>query len=133
MGHNQITDKGIPPNTFNVTGLVELDLSYNKLERIPPVSATLEHLYLQANQIKGRAQTQKHTLQWQRINSENKVCLSLSIYLSPEFTLGSFCSVVDVMNYSTLRTLRLDGHEISAQDVPSDSALCLRLAATIEL
>ena len=56
MGHNQITDKGIPPNTFNVTGLVELDLSYNKLERIPPVSATLEHLYLQAKQIKiGRA------------------------------------------------------------------------------
>lgn len=102
MAHNQITDKGIPPNTFNVTGLVELDLSYNKLERIPPVSSSLEHLYLQANHIK-------------------------------EFTLGSFCSVVDVMNFSKLRTLRLDGNEISAQDVPSDSALCLRLAATIEL
>lgn len=57
MAHNQLTDKGIPPNTFNVTGLVELDLSYNKLERIPPVSTTLKHLYLQANQIKGRADT----------------------------------------------------------------------------
>lgn len=53
MGHNQLTDKGIPPNTFNVTGLVELDLSFNQLERIPPVSQTLEHLYLQANHIKG--------------------------------------------------------------------------------
>lgn len=53
MAHNQLTDKGIPPHTFNVTGLVELDLSYNKLERIPPVSSTLQHLYLQANQIKG--------------------------------------------------------------------------------
>lgn len=54
MAHNQLTDKGIPPNTFNVTGLVELDLSFNKLERIPPVSTTLQHLYLQANQIKGK-------------------------------------------------------------------------------
>ncbi len=57
MAHNQITDKGIPPNTFNVTGLVELDLSFNKLERIPPVSTTLQHLYLQANQIKGKMHT----------------------------------------------------------------------------
>lgn len=54
MSHNQLTDKGIPANTFNVTGLVELDLSFNKLERIPPVSTTLQHFYLQANQIKGK-------------------------------------------------------------------------------
>lgn len=54
MSHNQLTDKGIPANTFNVTGLVELDLSFNKLERIPIVSNTLQHLYLQANQIKGK-------------------------------------------------------------------------------
>lgn len=54
MSHNQLSDKGIPSNTFNVSGLVELDLSYNKLERIPSVSSTLQHLYLQANQIKGK-------------------------------------------------------------------------------
>lgn len=100
MSHNQLTDKGIPPNTFNVTGLVELDLSYNKLERIPTVSSTLEHLYLQANQIK-------------------------------EFTLGSFCSVVDIMNFSKIKVLRLDGNEISQGDVPVDSALCLRMASEI--
>ncbi|XP_041816082.1 fibromodulin a [Chelmon rostratus] len=102
MAHNQLTDKGIPPNTFNVTGLVELDLSFNKLERIPPVSTTLQHLYLQANQIK-------------------------------EFTLGSFCSVMDVTNFSNLRTLRLDGNEISRQDIPSESSLCLRQASTIDV
>ncbi|XP_028260750.1 fibromodulin a [Parambassis ranga] len=102
MAHNQLTDKGIPSNTFNVTGLVELDLSFNKLERIPVVSTTLQHLYLQANQIK-------------------------------EFTLGSFCSVVDVTNFSKLLTLRLDGNEISRQDVPSESALCLRQATTLEV
>ncbi|KAK2862300.1 hypothetical protein Q5P01_001833 [Channa striata] len=102
MAHNQLTDKGIPPNTFNVTGLVELDLSFNKLERIPPVSNTLQHLYLQANQIK-------------------------------EFTLGSFCSIVDVTSFSTLRTLRLDGNEISPADIPSESSLCLRVASNIEV
>ncbi|XP_027859873.1 fibromodulin a [Xiphophorus couchianus] len=102
MSHNLLKDKGIPSNTFNVTGLVELDLSYNKLERIPTVSTTLQHLYLQANQIK-------------------------------EFSLGSFCSVVDVTNFSRLQTLRLDGNEISQEDIPSESALCLRWASSIQI
>ncbi|XP_072239277.1 fibromodulin a [Leuresthes tenuis] len=102
LAHNQLTDKGIPPNTFNVTGLVELDLSFNKLERIPSISTTLQHLYLQANQIK-------------------------------EFTMGSFCSIIDVTNFSKLQTLRLEGNEISHQDIPSDSALCLRKASSIDI
>lgn len=50
-----------------------------------------------------------------------------------EFTLGSFCSVVDVTNFSKLRTLRLDGNEISRQDIPSESSLCLRLASNIDV
>ncbi|XP_004069190.1 fibromodulin [Oryzias latipes] len=102
MSHNQLSDKGIPSNTFNVSGLVELDLSYNKLERIPSVSSTLQHLYLQANQIK-------------------------------EFTLGSFCSIVDVVNFSKLQTLRLDGNEISLQDIPVETAVCLRQAFSIQI
>ncbi|XP_072308870.1 fibromodulin a [Eucyclogobius newberryi] len=102
MSHNLLTDKGIPPNTFNVSGLVELDLSFNRLERIPIVSSTLQHLYLQANSIK-------------------------------EFTLGSFCSVVDVSNFSKLRTLRLDGNEISRQDIPTLSSQCLRQASEINV
>ncbi|XP_076845306.1 fibromodulin a [Brachyhypopomus gauderio] len=102
LSHNELTNKGIPPSTFNVSGLVELDLSFNKLERIPQVGSSLEHLYLQANQIK-------------------------------EFTLGSFCSVVDVMNFSRLKVLRLEGNEITHRDIPSDSSLCLRLASSIDL
>ncbi|XP_028302028.1 fibromodulin a [Gouania willdenowi] len=102
MAHNQLTDKGIPPSTFNVSGLVELDLSFNKLERIPSVSSTLQHLYLQANKIK-------------------------------EFTLGSFCGLMDITNFSKLQTLRLDGNEISREDIPTESALCLRQASTIEV
>ncbi|XP_030634358.1 fibromodulin a [Chanos chanos] len=102
ISHNELTDKGIPPNAFNVSGLIELDLSFNKLERIPTVSTSLEHLYLQANQIK-------------------------------EFTLGSFCSVVDITNFSKLKVLRLDGNEINRRDVPSEASLCLRLASDIIL
>lgn len=53
LAHNKLTDKGLPSNVFNVSTLVELDLSHNKLERIPTVSKNLENLYLQANKIKG--------------------------------------------------------------------------------
>lgn len=38
LAHNKLTDRGIPPNTFNVSSLVELDLSHNKLEKIPTIS-----------------------------------------------------------------------------------------------
>ncbi|XP_068454374.1 fibromodulin [Clinocottus analis] len=52
LAHNQLTDKGLPSNVFNVSTLVELDLSFNKLEKIPVVSRNLENLYLHANKIK---------------------------------------------------------------------------------
>lgn len=53
LAHNKLTDKGLPDHVFNVSTLVELDLSFNKLEKIPVVSRYLENLYLQVNTIKG--------------------------------------------------------------------------------
>uniref|UniRef100_A0A3Q4BYL3 Fibromodulin n=1 Tax=Mola mola TaxID=94237 RepID=A0A3Q4BYL3_MOLML len=76
LAHNKLTDKGLPANVFNISTLVELDLSFNKLEKIPTVSRNLENLYLQANKIK-------------------------------DFSLGSFCSTIDMTNFSKLRMLRL--------------------------
>ncbi|KAF7210109.1 fibromodulin [Nothobranchius furzeri] len=52
LAHNTLTDKGLPSNVFNTSTLLELDLSFNKLERIPFVSRNLENLYLHANKIK---------------------------------------------------------------------------------
>ncbi|KAL6456722.1 hypothetical protein MHYP_G00352660 [Metynnis hypsauchen] len=102
LSHNQLTDSGIPPNTFNVSTLMELDLSYNKLEKIPAISTNLMNLYLQANHIK-------------------------------EFSISSFCRVVDMANYSNLRVLRLEANEISSRDVPPEALLCLRMATKIDL
>ncbi|XP_055510968.1 fibromodulin-like [Leucoraja erinacea] len=52
ISNNQLTDKGIPTGTFNISSLIELDLSHNKLHNIPPVNENLENLYLHANRIK---------------------------------------------------------------------------------
>ncbi|XP_048862495.1 lumican-like [Brienomyrus brachyistius] len=51
ISHNQLVDTGIPVDTFNVSSLIELDLSYNKLHTIPEVNEKLENLYLQVNRI----------------------------------------------------------------------------------
>ncbi|XP_068611383.1 lumican [Brachionichthys hirsutus] len=51
MAHNKLVDSGLPAGVFNVTTLVELDLSFNKLQSIPEINEQLEQLYLQANEI----------------------------------------------------------------------------------
>lgn len=51
----------------------------------------------------------------------------------PEFSISSFCTVVDVMNFSKLQVLRLDGNEIKRSAMPVDAPLCLRLASLIEI
>ncbi|KAJ8381623.1 hypothetical protein SKAU_G00024010 [Synaphobranchus kaupii] len=51
IAHNALTDSGIPAGVFNVSSLIELDLSFNKLESIPEVNENLENLYLQVNDI----------------------------------------------------------------------------------
>lgn len=51
VSHNKLVDSGIPAGALNVSSLVELDLSFNKLQSIPEISEHLEQLYLQANEI----------------------------------------------------------------------------------
>ncbi|KAL3974619.1 plastin-2 [Sarotherodon galilaeus] len=102
LAHNKLTDKGLPSNVFNISTLVELDLSFNKLEKIPVVSMNLENLYLQGNKIK-------------------------------EFSMSSFCSAVDMSNFSRLKMLRLDANEINAKDIPAEAAYCLRHVAFIDV
>ncbi|XP_070709760.1 lumican [Pempheris klunzingeri] len=51
ISHNKLVDSGIPAGVFNTSSLVELDLSFNKLQSIPEINEQLEQLYLQANEI----------------------------------------------------------------------------------
>ncbi len=46
---NEVLD----PGAFNLTSLIELDLSYNQLIAIPTVPTTLQYLYLEVNHIQG--------------------------------------------------------------------------------
>ncbi|XP_053572882.1 lumican [Bombina bombina] len=51
LSNNQLSDAGVPGNAFNISTLVELDLSFNSLGSIPAVNEGLENLYLQVNKI----------------------------------------------------------------------------------
>ncbi|XP_026131618.1 lumican-like [Carassius auratus] len=51
LGHNKLRNEGLDPGAFNLTSLVELDLSYNQLTEIPTIPITLQYLYLEVNQI----------------------------------------------------------------------------------
>lgn len=53
LRNNQLKIDGLAPGVFNVTSLVELDLSFNQLTQIPVVPTTLQYLYLEVNHIRG--------------------------------------------------------------------------------
>ncbi|XP_019736758.1 lumican [Hippocampus comes] len=100
LSHSFLKSGNVHPQAFNLSTLVELDLSYNKLTSIPTVPTTLQHLYLEANEIQ-------------------------------EFNVTSFCREVGPLTYSRLKTLRLDGNEVSYRHLPSDWVYCLRVIQSI--
>ncbi|TRY90361.1 hypothetical protein DNTS_006489 [Danionella cerebrum] len=100
VSHNRLADSGIPAGVFNVSSLLELDLSFNKLTTIPEINESLEHLYLQVNEIS-------------------------------KFELTNICKFSSAVNYSRLRTLRLDGNLIKHSNMPDDTVNCLRQASEI--
>ncbi|XP_033822969.2 lumican isoform X2 [Periophthalmus magnuspinnatus] len=51
LGHCSLHSPKIHPNAFNLSSLIELDLSYNQLTTTPPVPTSLQYLYLEANHI----------------------------------------------------------------------------------
>lgn len=51
LSHNELADSGVPGNSFNISSLLELDLSYNKLKSIPTVNENLENYYLEVNEL----------------------------------------------------------------------------------
>ncbi|KAM9814193.1 prolargin [Neosynchiropus ocellatus] len=100
LNHNQLNDKGVPKAVFNISTLLDLQLSHNQLAHVPLFNSHLEHLHLNHNKIEG-------------INGT---------------LLCPYNLLTDVSDYSLvpkLRYLRLDGNHISPP-IPVDVIMCFR-------
>lgn len=59
LNRNQLSDKGLPKGVFNISTLLDLQLSHNQINSIPMISSHLEHLYLNHNQIESKPTLQQ--------------------------------------------------------------------------
>lgn len=56
LNHNKLGSSGVPKNVFNVSSILDLQLSHNQLTEVPIISAGLEHLHLDHNKIKSKCE-----------------------------------------------------------------------------
>ncbi|XP_028260748.1 prolargin [Parambassis ranga] len=100
LNYNQLSDKGVPKDVFNVSSLLDLQLSHNQLASVPHFSGNLEHLHLNHNSIES-------------INGTQICPYNLQV------DLGDHSLV------PRLRYLRLDGNHLSPP-IPLDVIMCFR-------
>lgn len=55
LNRNQLSDKGLPKGVFNISTLLDLQLSHNQIGSIPVISSHLEHLHLNHNHIESKS------------------------------------------------------------------------------
>ncbi|XP_078272721.1 keratocan-like [Rhinoraja longicauda] len=107
LNHNEISDTGLPDTIFNVSSIIDLQLSYNQLTSVPLIHFTLQHLHLDHNQIN-------------KLNGPQICPLPVSnIYQRPIEE-----------NQPQLRYLRLDGNGIKPP-IPLEVMMCFRLLSAI--
>ncbi|XP_074481348.1 keratocan isoform X1 [Sebastes fasciatus] len=106
LNHNKLVNGGVPKNVFNVSSILDLQLSHNQLTEVPFISSDLEHLYLDHNNIKS-------------VNGANICPVAVD-------------DVDESVNDSVprLRYLRLDGNDIKPP-IPRDVILCFRFLRSI--
>ncbi|KAJ3612227.1 hypothetical protein NHX12_020503 [Muraenolepis orangiensis] len=104
LNNNKLSHSGVPWNVFNMSSLLELQLSHNLLTEVPFIAPSLEHLHLDHNRIKS-------------VNGSN-ICPVLAEALE------------DNANVPKLRFLRLDGNDIPPP-IPRDVVTCFRLLRSI--
>lgn len=100
LNHNQLSDKGLPKLVFNISTLLDLQLSHNQIASVPLFNGHLEHLYLDHNTIES-------------INGTQICPYSLQADMS------------DLSQVPRLRYLRLDGNHLSPP-IPLDVIMCFR-------
>ncbi|XP_060936934.1 keratocan [Limanda limanda] len=106
LNHNKLGSSGVPNDVFNISSILDLQLSHNQLTEVPVISSGLEHLLLDHNKIKS-------------VSGSNICPVSID-------------TVDDSINESVprLRYLRLDGNEIKPP-ISRDVILCFRLLTSI--
>ncbi|KAM9772052.1 keratocan [Syngnathus typhle] len=104
LNHNKLGSSGVPNNVFNISSILDLQLSHNLLTEVPLIPPGLEQLYLDHNNIK-------------TVSGSNVCPMDID-------TVGANDSV------PRLRFLRLDGNNIEPP-IPRDVILCFRLLRSI--
>lgn len=100
LNRNQLSDRGVPKAVFNISTLLDLQLSHNQLASVPLFNGHLEHLHLNHNSIES-------------INGT--VLCPFSLQADPN----------DDSLVPRLRYLRLDGNHLSPP-IPLDVIMCFR-------
>ncbi|KAL6111662.1 prelp [Pungitius sinensis] len=100
LNYNQLSDKGLPKYVFNITTLLDLQLSHNQITSVPLFNGRLEHLHLNHNSIESINGTQ--------------IC-PYSLHADPS----------DLSLVPSLRYLRLDGNQLSPP-IPLDVIMCFK-------
>lgn len=106
LNHNKLGSTGVPKNVFNVSSILDLQLSHNQLTEVPVIPSGLEHLHLDHNKIKN-------------VTGSGVCPVSVD-------------ALDDTVNDSAprLRYLRLDGNDIKPP-IPRDIIQCFRLLSSI--
>lgn len=156
LNHNKLGTSGVPKNVFNVSSILDLQLSHNQLTEVPVIPSGLEHLHLDHNNIKSEYIYQRDPMYFvyfvrllmtykEMYNRKNKYCESF-FYLTNKFNVLLSLTGVDGTNVCPvaintvddaitesvprLRYLRLDGNEIKPP-IPNNVILCFRLLRSI--
>ncbi|XP_063074128.1 keratocan [Engraulis encrasicolus] len=103
LNNNKLGSDGIPKNVFNVSGMLDLQLSYNELTEVPTIPTSLEQLHLDHNKIKSV--------------SGSEICPASVVFSDDD-------------NSPRLRYLRLDGNEIQPP-IPHDLMGCFKLLRAV--
>ncbi|KAM6895583.1 keratocan [Xenentodon cancila] len=106
LNHNKLDSNGIPKDVFNISSILDLQLSHNQLTEVPVIPSGLEHLYLDHNKITS-------------VSGSNVCPVAVD-------------TLDDGLNESAprLRYLRLDGNQINPP-IPRDVIMCFRLLRSI--
>uniref|UniRef100_A0A3B1KKI4 Keratocan n=1 Tax=Astyanax mexicanus TaxID=7994 RepID=A0A3B1KKI4_ASTMX len=106
LNRNKLVTGGFPNNIFNISSMLDLQLSYNKLTEVPVIPSGLEHLHLDHNNIKN-------------VNGSD-ICPVPAAMLDDYFEERG----------PKLRYLRLDGNEIKPP-IPRELMVCFRLLRAV--